>query len=247
MIIQSKHKTLWKDTQSFTANLKKVRTQQVFVHIKHIHYAICAFCPLCSLDVHKNRSCASVLWSSTVNKSFSNYSEVKAVNQVDDPKLYFSPLKHANKVEPYTCINTCIYNYTLIQQGELAEDSERSASWHYSISSTEYRIWNLSHKTVDPTFQLGAFILVHFSNVECSHSLVPNTAKCKWVSIISAFWHKNKDSVMKHEYSKEEDCFLCKFPLQGFIGQFRNSFLKAIITGIDYTREKKWYPQSFRV
>lgn len=82
-------------------------------------------------------------------------------------KLYFSSLKQANKVEPHTCINTCIlcfvYNYTPIQQGELAKDSERSASWHCSISSVEYRIQDLGHKTVDPTFQLGAFILVHFS------------------------------------------------------------------------------------
>lgn len=30
-------------------------------------------------------------------------------------------------------------------------------------SSVVYRMQDLAHKTVDPTFQLGAFILVHFS------------------------------------------------------------------------------------
>lgn len=63
-------------------------------------------------------------------QKLSNYSKVKAINQVGDPKLYFSPLKQAKKkkkkVEPYTCINTCIYNCTLIQQGELAEERKFS-------------------------------------------------------------------------------------------------------------------------
>lgn len=147
------------------------------MHIKHIQYAICALSFVLFRHTQKQELCKYLMKFHSKQK-LSNYSKVKAINQVGDPKLYFSPLKQAKKkLEPYTCINTCIYNCTLIQQGELEEERESSASWHCSISSVEYRIEGLGHKTVDPTFQLGAIILVHFSNVECSHSLLPITRK----------------------------------------------------------------------
>lgn len=54
-------------------------------------------CLLCFLDMHKNRNCVSYLIKVHSKQKLCKLFKIKAVTQVGDSKLYFSPLKQANK------------------------------------------------------------------------------------------------------------------------------------------------------